>query len=93
MYKSMYKSQSKASKARTATMQVQLKTFTRATAEVHKTYAFPAGFLEATVLAMFRELSKAQQEHWMKVISEHTDKALVDLRLYETPDPLAALQH
>jgi len=87
----MYKQQSKASKARHETLQITLKAFTRASAEQHKTYAYPAGFLEATVASMFRELTKAQQEHWLSIFQEHTDKALVALRLYETPDPLAAL--
>ena len=65
----MFKVPSAASKVRTLRMQKVLRDFGEASVKEYKTYAYQAGYLESTVLAMFSEMTKAQQEHWLEVFA------------------------
>ena len=72
----MFKTQSAASKVRTLRMQNLLRDFGDASVKKHRTYAFSAGYMESTVLSMFSEMTKAQQEHWLECFEERTSDAI-----------------
>jgi hypothetical protein len=67
-----FKTPTAASKVRTLRMQNLLRDFGDASVKKHKTYAFSAGYMESTVLSMFAEMTKAQQEHWLECFQERT---------------------
>ena len=70
----MFKVPSAASKVRTLRMQNLLRDFGDASVKKHKTYAFSAGYMESTVLSMFAEMTKAQQQHWLECFQERTSE-------------------
>ena len=70
----MFKVPSAASKVRTLRMQNLLRDFGDASVKKHKTYAFSAGYMESTVLSMFSEMTKAQQQHWLECFQERTSE-------------------
>ena len=70
----MFKVPSAASKVRTLRMQNVLRTFGEATVKEYKSYAFSAGYMESTVLSMFSEMTKAQQQHWLECFQERTSE-------------------
>ena len=70
----MFKVPSAASKVRTLRMQNLLRDFGDASVKKHKTYAFSAGYMESTVLSMFSEMTKAQQQHWLVCFQERTSE-------------------
>ena len=75
----MFKIPSAASKVRTRRMAEFLRTFGEASVKKHKTYAYSAGYMESTVLSMFSEMTKAQQEHWLECFQERTSEMLKGL--------------
>ena len=75
----MFKTPTAASKVRTLRMQNLLRDFGDASVKKHKTYAFSAGYMESTVLSMFAEMTKAQQDHWLECFQERTSEAVKGL--------------
>jgi len=71
-----FKIPSAASKVRTLRMQNLLRDFGDASLKKHKTYAFSAGYMESTVLSMFSEMTKAQQDHWLECFAGRTSDAI-----------------
>ena len=76
----MFKVPSAASKVRTLRMQNLLRDFGDASVKKHKTYAFSAGYMESTVLSMFSEMTKAQQQHWLECFQERTSEMTKGLK-------------
>lgn len=70
----MFKIPTAASKVRTLRMQNLLRDFGEASVKKHKTYAYSAGYMESTVLSMFAEMTKAQQQHWLECFEERTSE-------------------
>jgi hypothetical protein len=60
-------------------MQNLLRTFGEASVKKHKSYAFSAGYMESTVLSMFSEMTKAQQQHWLECFEERTSEMTKEL--------------